>query len=1064
MNLAELMTETAKEHGDRVALKLDDVEVTYEMLDEGSAPRRRAARRRRASRSGDRVGIMLPNVPYFAAIYYGDPARGRHRRPDEPAAQGPRGRLLPLRQRREDPVRLARLRGGRHEGRPRRSARSCILVAPGEFEKLVGDAEPDHGGRRPRRGRHRRPALHERHDRQAQGRRAHAREPAPRTPRSPARCSTSARTTSSSARCRCSTPSVRPAASTRRWPSGGMITLIPRFDPEKALEIIQRDKVTVFEGVPTMFSAMLHSDKATTTSRRCASARSGGSAMPGEVLRELRGEVRRDGARGLRPVGDLAGRDVQPPAEKSKEGSIGIPIDGVELRLVDDDRNEVGEGEVGEIAIRGHNVMKGYWDREEATEEAIDDDGWFYSGDMGKRDEDGYYFIVDRKKELIIRGGYNVYPREIEEVLYEHPAVREVAVVGVPHDELGEEIGAAVALKDGEEVTEEELRDARQGAGRRLQVPAQDLVRRRAAQGPDGQDPQEGRRDPGGGEVVDDLELAEVDRAGGRRPPARALRLRRRWAVASKSTPTDLVSEADLAAEALIRERLAAARPDDGDPGGGGRRRRRHVRAALGRRPARRDRQLPVRHPAVVAVSIALEDGDGAAASSTTRCATSAGRSRAAGRRRCNGEPVARVGPRRISPRRWSPRASATTPRCARSRARSSRGCCRGCATSAGSARRRSTSPGPPPAATTRTSSAASSAGTSPRARCCARRPGSRCASCAPAPPSDDGILVAPRAFAQELFDAVVDALARAAARSRRGRPAPTPHVDLGARGSPCASQAAGDQRRRGRASSRTASRSAVVAATSATISACVEVGVRAGLLAADLDVRVARGGRRRGSKVGPALGRQVEQRGAPGVAAAASATAYSGSSAERVEPAQAVVTCAIRARLSARCVAVDARGPPRSASERASSWAWWRERALVVQVRLARQPRAARRRAARSAAARSMPQRRVAQHGDHQDRCRRATTMTASQPRKPNTAAATGPSSAREQRDRDDAARGGRRRAVRPVGAEHEEAEDEPDGDEGGEGGHARRFAAAGDAPARDTAPACGGRDSNPH
>ena len=103
--------------------------------------------------------------------------------------------------------------------------------------------------------------------------------------------------------------------------------------------------------------------------------------------------------------------------------------------------------------------MKGYWDREEATKESIDDDGWFYSGDMAKRDEEGYYFIVDRKKELIIRGGYNVYPREIEEVLYEHPAVREVAVVGVPHDELGEEIGAAVALKDGEEVTEDELRD-----------------------------------------------------------------------------------------------------------------------------------------------------------------------------------------------------------------------------------------------------------------------------------------------------------------------------------------------------------------------------------------------------------------------------------------------------------------------------------------------------------------------------------------------------------------------------------------------------------------------------
>ena len=99
--------------------------------------------------------------------------------------------------------------------------------------------------------------------------------------------------------------------------------------------------------------------------------------------------------------------------------------------------------------IRGHNVMKGYWNRPEATAEAINDDGWFRTGDMATVDEDGYFFIVDRKKDLIIRGGYNVYPREIEEVLYEHPAVREAAVIGVPHDELGEEVGAAVALKEG---------------------------------------------------------------------------------------------------------------------------------------------------------------------------------------------------------------------------------------------------------------------------------------------------------------------------------------------------------------------------------------------------------------------------------------------------------------------------------------------------------------------------------------------------------------------------------------------------------------------------------------
>ena len=146
------------------------------------------------------------------------------------------------------------------------------------------------------------------------------------------------------------------------------------------------------------------------------------------------------------------------PDRERKPGSIGTPIAGVEMKVVDDDGNEVAQGEPGEIVIRGHNVMKGYWNRAEATAESIDSDGWFKSGDVATVDADGYFFIVDRKKDLIIRGGYNVYPREIEEVVYEHPAVREVAVVGVPHDELGEEVGAAVALKEGEQVSEDELR------------------------------------------------------------------------------------------------------------------------------------------------------------------------------------------------------------------------------------------------------------------------------------------------------------------------------------------------------------------------------------------------------------------------------------------------------------------------------------------------------------------------------------------------------------------------------------------------------------------------------
>jgi long-chain acyl-CoA synthetase len=127
------------------------------------------------------------------------------------------------------------------------------------------------------------------------------------------------------------------------------------------------------------------------------------------------------------------------PDRERKPGSIGTPIQGVEMKAVDEARHEVAQGDVGEIAIPGHNVMKSHWARPEATAEAIDGHGWFYTGDIARVDEDGYFFIVDRKKELIIRGGYNVYPREIEEVLYEHPAVLEAAVIGVPHAELGEE-------------------------------------------------------------------------------------------------------------------------------------------------------------------------------------------------------------------------------------------------------------------------------------------------------------------------------------------------------------------------------------------------------------------------------------------------------------------------------------------------------------------------------------------------------------------------------------------------------------------------------------------------
>ena len=185
---------------------------------------------------------------------------------------------------------------------------------------------------------------------------------------------------------------------------------------------------------------------------------SGGSAMPEELMKKFEEafDCKILEGYGLSETSPVA--SFNHPDKERKPGSIGTPIEGVEMKCVDDDGNEVDQGEVGEILIKGHNIMKGYWNREDATKEAIKD-GWFASGDMGKVDEDGYFFIVDRKKELIIRGGYNVYPREVEEVLYEHPAVQEAAVIGVEDEKMGEEVGAAVVLKKGEEVSEDELRD-----------------------------------------------------------------------------------------------------------------------------------------------------------------------------------------------------------------------------------------------------------------------------------------------------------------------------------------------------------------------------------------------------------------------------------------------------------------------------------------------------------------------------------------------------------------------------------------------------------------------------
>ena len=232
--------------------------------------------------------------------------------------------------------------------------------------------------------------------------------------------------------------------------AGGTITLLPRFEPQKALEILVRDKVSYFAGVPTMYFYLLNFPGADqydlSALRRCCS---GGSAMPVEVMHAFNKKynvtiLEGYGLSETSPVASFNTLDRDP-----KPGSIGLPIWGVEMRCVDAEGSQVPVGELGEIVIRGHNVMKGYYKRAEASAESIKG-GWFYTGDVAYKDEEGYFFIKDRVKDLIIRGGFNVYPREIEEVLYAHPAVAEAAVIGVPDQALGEEVKAVVAFKPGQ--------------------------------------------------------------------------------------------------------------------------------------------------------------------------------------------------------------------------------------------------------------------------------------------------------------------------------------------------------------------------------------------------------------------------------------------------------------------------------------------------------------------------------------------------------------------------------------------------------------------------------------
>jgi long-chain acyl-CoA synthetase len=242
---------------------------------------------------------------------------------------------------------------------------------------------------------------------------------------------------------------------------GSTLVLLPRFEPRQAVELLEREHITFFAGVPTMYWALLSTvDESVDIAAIAADLRvaaCGGASLPVEIIKRFRDRfgVQILEGYGLSETSPVA--TFSDPEREPRAGSIGVPVWGVQLKLITEDWQSIDAvGEIGEIAISGHNVMKGYFNRPDATTTVMRD-GWFRTGDLARRDEDGFYYIVDRAKDMIIRGGFNVYPREVEEVLMGHPAVSLAAVVGVPSDSHGEEVKAFIIRTPGSAVTHDEL-------------------------------------------------------------------------------------------------------------------------------------------------------------------------------------------------------------------------------------------------------------------------------------------------------------------------------------------------------------------------------------------------------------------------------------------------------------------------------------------------------------------------------------------------------------------------------------------------------------------------------
>ncbi len=430
MNLAHVLERAAEAHGDRPALLLDRATVSYAEL-RREAGRRAAFLRERGVVPGDRVALLLPNGLPFVAAYFGALRLG--------AVVVPLNVLLSPREVEE---RLGR-------------ATPRVVLAAGDGDVELGEGLPDVSER--------------------SGDDAAALLFTSGTAGAPKAAILTHGGLLAAARNAGAALALGPddvvlgaapfshvlgqaTGILSTFLAGGALAVVSRFRADETLRFMTRTRTTVVLGVPTMCIALCGAADTEQELPPVRVAHVGGAPVPDEAAREFErvfGAPVREGY-GLTELSGIATTYL--PDEERRPGSVGRPLGGTELRVVSLDGEPLPPHEVGEVQLRGPSVVPGYWQDEEETRAALSADGWLSTGDLGHLDDAGYLYLVDRKKELIIRGGYNVYPREVEEVLYSHPGVLVAAVVGVPDDVLGEEIAAAVVLRPGATLTPAELR------------------------------------------------------------------------------------------------------------------------------------------------------------------------------------------------------------------------------------------------------------------------------------------------------------------------------------------------------------------------------------------------------------------------------------------------------------------------------------------------------------------------------------------------------------------------------------------------------------------------------